>query len=198
MSSFFSITVTLFFIMNALGSVPIYLSLVKDLPRRRQRWIAIRELLIALAIMVLFHYIGELILTLLGVETSTLHVSGGIILFLIAIKLIFPSESDTSAEWGNAEPFVVPIAVPLIAGPSLLAAIMIYAEEQPEDIVVLGAIFVAWLASSVILLLAVPLQKLIGAKGLMACQRLMGLILALIAVQMFLQGIEGVVGLVNK
>lgn len=198
MSSFFSIVVTLFFIINALGSVPVYLKLVHNLPKQKQRWIAIRELLIALVVMILFHYIGEIILSLLGISASTLHVSGGIILFLIAIRLIFPSDDETSADWGTHEPFIVPIAVPLIAGPSLLAAIMIYAQQEPKDITALLAIFIAWLASSIILLLANPLQKLIGSKGLMACQRLMGLILALIAVQMFLEGIEGIIEIIKS
>lgn len=193
MGSFLAIAVTLFFIINALGSVPVYLHLVRRFSKKRQFWIAIRELCIALVVMVIFHYVGEALLSLLDIHAPTVNVSGGIILFLIALKLIFPGDEDPRTEWGSSHPFIVPIAVPLIAGPSVLAAIMIYAQQELSDLVVLGAIGLAWLASAIVLLLASPLEKLLGTKGLMACQRLMGLILALIAVQLFLTGVTRVV-----
>ncbi len=191
MSSFSTIVFTLFFVMDALGAIPVYLNYVSPLPVKRQLWIGVRELLIALLVMIAFTYIGQWLLTLLGLSKTTVEVSGGIIIFLIAIRLIFPQEEDTNHITPGTEPFIVPIAIPLIAGPSLLAAIMIYSLEQQSNFRVISAVVVAWFASGIILLLSRPIHSLIKDKGLLACQRLMGLILALIAVQMFLHGFRG-------
>lgn len=189
--NFFSITVTLFLVIDALGNVPVYLSLMKKYDKKKRLRVALRELIFALIIMVLFNYLGEVLLSLLGITKSTVQIGGGIILFLIAIRLIF-SVDEEKPKWGEQAPFIVPIATPIIAGPSLLALIMIFAEENPNTYVILLAIFVAWFFSSIIFLFAAPIYKVIKEKGLMACQRLMGLIVALIAVQMFLAGMEGV------
>lgn len=167
-----------------------FLKLLGEIPKKKRFLIGLRELFFALLLMIVFHYIGQILLTLLGVDLPTAQISGGIILFLIAIKLIFPTDTGRQWDWGEGEPFVVPIATPLIAGPTLLAAIMIYAQEQPSDLVVIAAIFAAWLTSSIIFLLAAPIQKILGNRGLLAFQRLMGLILTLISVQMFLQGVR--------
>ncbi|MCB1180592.1 MAG: NAAT family transporter [Chlamydiia bacterium] len=196
MRPFFSTTLTLFFIIDALGILPTYLGLVKAYPPKKQRFIAIRELIFALIVMVLFHYIGHALLSVLSISQSTLQISGGIIFFLIAIRLIFPKESESTSRWQAqvTNPFIVPIATPLIAGPSLMAAIMIYSREIPgQHRPILLSIFVAWAISTVIILFANPIFKVMREKGLSAFQRLMGLILALIAVQMFLLGIKALI-----
>jgi multiple antibiotic resistance protein len=190
MSSILSIALTIFLIIDALGIIPTYVDLVKKVDRRKKRTIAIREMLIALLIMLSFNFLGEWLLTLLSITSHTVQIAGGMIIFLIAIRLIFPKEEEDPNLWGETEPFIFPIATPLFAGPSVLAAIMIYAQEEPSHWVMLTAIFVAWLSSSIILFFAFPIFRIIGEKGLLACQRLMGLIVGLIAVQMFLQGIE--------
>lgn len=187
MNVFFSISVTLFFVIDALGNIPAYLFLLKPYDKKRQKKIAIRELLIALGIMIFFHYFGQILLTLLQVSPSTVQLAGGIILFIISIRLIFSDEEKV--KWKEQVPFIVPIATPIIAGPSVLAVIMIFAQDNPSDLVVCGAIFLAWLLSSVIFFFANPIHRLIKDKGLNAAQRLMGLIVALIAVQWFLEGI---------
>lgn len=187
--SFLASTITLFFVIDAFGIVPTYLSLVQKLPPKEQRTIALRELFFALCIMILFHYVGHLLLSLIGVTQATVQISGGIILFLIAVRMIFASEKSPDTLWGEGKPFIVPIATPLFAGPSVLAVIMIYAQEEPHSLALVGAIFCAWLASAIIVLFAQPIYRLIGKKGLSACEKLMGLIVGIIAVEMFLLGL---------
>jgi multiple antibiotic resistance protein len=191
MESFFAISLTLFFVIDALGNIPSYLNLLKPYDKKKQRLIALRELFIALGIMIIFNYLGRILLTLLDIHEATVQLSGGIVLFLIAIRLIFSSE-DEKAKWKEQEPFIVPIATPIIAGPSVLSVIMIFAQEESSaKLTVLGAIFLSWFLSSILFLFARPIYNLVKDKGLNACQRLMGLIVALIAVQLFLQGAAG-------
>lgn len=190
MSHFFAITLALFFVIDALGHIPTYLHLLKPYDPKKQLKIAVRELIFALVIMFAFHYLGEILLTLLDITPVTVRLAGGIVLFLIAIRLIF-SNDDKVTRWKEQEPFIVPLATPIIASPSVLAIIMIFAQEEASQLIVLGAIFVAWFASSILFLCAKPIYKLFKESGLDACQRLMGLIVALIALQMFVDGLNG-------
>lgn len=190
MGSFFSIALTLFFIMDAVGILPIYLKLVAHHTLRQKKIIAIREQVIALIVMVVFYFIGDLLLPSLSISNSALKVSGGIIFFLIAIRLIFRADEDPRGKWETPNPFIVPIAIPLIAGPSLLAALMIYSQEETMMSVVFLALFIAWILSTLIFLFAEPIFLRIGEKGLMAFERFMGLILALVAIQWIITGIK--------
>ena len=190
MGHFFAITLALFFVIDALGHIPMYLYLLKPYDSKKQFKIAVRELLFALVIMFVFHYVGEILLTLLDITPVTVRLAGGIVLFLIAIRLIFSTE-DKVTRWKEQKPFIVPLATPTIASPSVLAIIMIFAQEEASQWIVLSAIFVAWLTSSIIFLCAKPIYKLFKESGLDACQRLMGLIVALIALQMFVDGLNG-------
>jgi MarC family membrane protein len=188
----FSMAFALFLLMDPIGNVPIYVSLLKDIKPRRQITIIMRELLIALAIIILFNFIGDALLNFLNVKMATILISGGIILFLIAIKMIFPTKPDPD---GNVridkEPFIVPLAVPLVAGPAVLAAVMLYSGQHKDSgWLTIGAIAIAWAFSTLILLSSSLWKKLLGMRGLIACERLMGLILTLIAVQMFLEGVD--------
>ena len=189
MGHFFAITLALFFVIDALGHIPTYLNLLKPYPKKQFK-IAVRELIFALGIMLVFHFVGEILLTLLDITPGIVRLAGGIVLFLIAIRLIFSTE-DKVTRWKEQEPFIVPLATPTIASPSVLAIIMIFAQEETSRWFVLGAIFAAWLASSVLFLCAKPIYKLFKESGLDACQRLMGLIVALIALQMFMDGLKG-------
>lgn len=189
----FTIALSMFFLMDSIGNVPIFISILKKFPPKRQRIIIFRELLIALAIMLVFYFIGDYFLSALGISDQSLRISGGIILFLISIKMIFPSKHDSDNNETQAEPFVVPLAIPLVAGPAMLAAVMIYSGQELPAFYTLSAIGIAWLFTTLILVAAPFLQKILGEKGLIALERLMGLILILIAVQMFLDGMSGFV-----
>jgi len=189
MRTLITIALTLFFVIDALGNIPVYLSMLKTVERKRRHLVAMREMVFALGIMLFFHYLGQWLLPTLHVTPNTVKISGGIILFLIGIRLIFPPDRP-GPSWGESAPFIVPIATPLIAGPSVLAVIMIFATEQPNDWPVVGAILLAWAVSAAIFLCAQPIYKVIREKGLLAMQRLMGMIVGLIAVQMLLEGVK--------
>ncbi|MDE3055351.1 MAG: YhgN family NAAT transporter [Verrucomicrobiota bacterium] len=186
-----SIAFSLFLLMDPLGNVPLFLSILKHIPPKRQRIIIARELLIALTIIALFALAGDELLRFLSVDQATVHIAGGIILFLLCIHMIFPSSTPSEPLSAVHEPFFVPLAIPLVAGPGVLAAVMIYAGQEENDWIVLAALFIAWVASLLILLVSPLLQRLLGQRGLVAIERLMGLIVTLIAVQMFLEGIAG-------
>lgn len=184
----FSLIFSLFILMDPIGNVPVYVTILQKIDPKRQKIIIFRELLIALFIMISFVYIGEPLLDLLKVDKATVAISGGIILFLIAIKMVFPPKQDRLVS--SKEPFIVPLAIPLVAGPATLAAIMIYSHKVGHLGILLFAIISAWAATLFILLLAPLLKKVLGERGVLALERLMGLILSLMSVQMFLEGIQ--------
>lgn len=188
-NNIFKIAFSLFILMDPIGNVPIFISVLKDTPVKRQRTIIFRELLIALAVIVMFYFVGDFLLTALSVTQDAVMISGGIILFLIAIKMIFPSKDDMEENRiRDKEPLIVPLAIPLVAGPAALAAVMIYSKQE-SSVTTISAIVLAWAASTLILLSSLFIRKLLGSRGIIACERLMGLILTLISVQMFLQGV---------
>ena len=174
--------------MDPIGNIPLFISILKKIPPKRQKIIILRELLIALGIMVLFNFIGDWLLKALHVSQATVLISGGIILFLIAIKLIFPTGDGNHVSASEKEPFIVPLAIPFVAGPAVLAAVMLYSQQAANSFIVIGAIGIAWLATTIILLAAPWLGTVLGSRGIIACERLMGLVLTMIAVQMFLEG----------
>lgn len=192
MTEMISATVLLFLIMDPLGNLPIFMSVLKHLEPRRRRIIVIREMLIALLLMLIFLFAGERILSFLSLRTETVSISGGIILFLIAIKMIFPShEGNSSGLPAGEEPFLVPLAIPLVAGPSILAALMLLSHQYPHQITHLAlALLIAWGLSVVILMMSNLFLRLLGDKGVSALERLMGLLLVMISTQMFLDGIR--------
>lgn len=188
--SMFSIAFSLFLLMDPIGNIPFYISFLKGLEPKRQRVVIFRELIIALIIILIFDFIGDGLMKFLHVENDTIQIAGGIILFLLCLKMIFPPPHDPNESLPHeTEPFIVPLAVPLIAGPSVLAAVMIYSKQETNWIM-MGAIFIAWAASLIILLSSSFLKKVLGWRGILAMERLMGLILILIAVQMFLSGVS--------
>ena len=190
MVTLLSIALSLFLLMDSVGNIPLYLSFLKGIPLRRRSIIIVREMLIALCLIILCNFIGEALMVFLHVDESTIQIAGGIILFLIAIRMIFPHEENPHAKLPREEePFIVPLAVPLIAGPSVLSAVMIYARQEPSNWIMVGAILLAWAASLLILLGSSYLEKLLTWRGIVAIERLMGLILTLISVQMFLTGL---------
>ncbi len=186
----FSIALVLFLIMDPIGNISSYLKMVDGIKPKRQLTVLVREMLIALLIMVVFNYLGEVIFELLQISEPTIRLSSGVILFLIAVQILFPNLSGIRDNLPKEEPFIIPLAIPLIAGPSLLATIMLYAHMEQSQPVMLLAILFAWLAALIVMLLSRPLHRALGSNGLLACEKLMGMVLVLIAIQRFLDGIQ--------
>lgn len=180
---------TLFLVFDPFGNMVIFHTILARVSAEKRRRVMIRELLFAFLILMGFLLAGSHILSILGVRDATLSISGGILLFLIALGMVFPAKSilhDSTTE----EPFIVPLAVPLIAGPSSIALLLLLAKKYPEqrgDSVL--ALTIAWGAAALVLLISPWILKLLGNKGTNALERLMGLLLILISVQMFLDGL---------
>lgn len=185
-----STALLLFLVLDPVGNIPAFLAILNNVPPERHRWIIVREMLIALAALVLFLLLGQYILAVLQISYGSLGAAGGIILFLIALRMVFPLPKGVSAEEVDGEPFIVPLAIPLIAGPAAMATLMLLMARQPAKWPQwLTALLLAWVISGVILLLAERLARLLGKRTLAAVERLMGLILTTVAVEMFINGI---------
>jgi len=182
--------VLLFLVIDPFGLIPIYLSLIKRVPPERRIRVLLRELAIALVALVLFLFAGKYVLALLRISESSLAISGGLILFLIALPMVFPAIKLGFDTEDSAEPFIVPLATPLFAGPSALTLVILIGNDKdgawPER---LAAVFAAWLAAGLVLLLGNAIARLIGARGLVALERLMGMFLVAMAVEMLLSGL---------
>lgn len=186
-----SAAVLLFFVMDPLGNVPLFLSALRDVDPARHRAIILRDLLIALGILVGFLFVGRYLLEALHVSPPALTAGGGIILLLIALRMVFPTSERNLREEVREEPFIVPLAVPYTAGPSVLATELLLMSREPERWPVwLGAVCLAWAASAIILYLSSDLRKLLGDRGLTAVERLMGMLLVLVSVEMMMQGLR--------
>ena len=184
-----SAAVLMLFVMDPLGNVPLFLSALRHVDPARYRFVILRELLIALGILVGFLFVGRYLLQMLRVSGAALTAGGGIILLLIALRMIFPTQERSLREEVEGEPFVVPLAVPYTAGPSMLATELLFMSREPHRWPVwLGAVILAWLASAVILYFTGNLRKLLGERGLTAVERLMGMLLVVVAVEMLMTG----------
>lgn len=190
-----SAAILLFLVMDPLGNIPFFLSALKNVAPERRTRIIIRELLIALLALLLFLFLGRYALDALSLSTSSLGVAGGVVLMLIALRMIFPVGEHVHDEDLDSEPLVVPLAIPAVAGPSSLAMVLLMHSQDPtrwpEWLLAVGA---AWLATSVILVFGAKLSALLGRRGLVAMERLMGLILVTISVQMILNGVAAFLG----
>ena len=187
--SLVSAAILLFFVMDPLGNIPLFLSTLRPVdPSRRLRVVA-RELLIAYALLVAFLFAGRPLLAMLNISEPALTIAGGIVLFLIAVRMVFPAAHGPLGEQIDGEPFIVPLAVPYIAGPSALATVLLMtSREAGRPLEWLAAISAAWLASAAILLAGAKISGFLGDRGLTAIERLMGMVLVASAVQMFLDG----------
>jgi len=183
--------ILLFLIMDPLGNIPLFLSLLKNVSPKRRRIVLVRELLIALAVLFAFLLGGQYMLKVLQLKQESVSIAGGIILFLIGVKMVFPpKEGGIFGGSGEGEPFIVPMAIPGVAGPSAMAALLLLTNTQPGKLLQWSAaLFVAWFATAVILLSATVLFKWLGESVLTALERLMGMILVALSVQMFLDGL---------
>ena len=189
----FSAVFLLFLVMDPFGNVPLFLSVLNPIAAERRRRVIIRELLLALAALIIFLFLGRYILSAIGVSESILTTAGGVILFLIALRMIFPPvrgpypvDMDDSAE----EPILVPLAIPLLAGPSALASVLFLMSSDPDRWPHwLAAVLIACAMTATVLLFSSSLARLIKKRGLIAIERLMGMVLTAIAIKMILTGI---------
>lgn len=187
----YSATITLILVMDPLGNIPLFLSALNHVEPKRRQPIILRETFIAFIVLLIFLFFGKYILEGMHISQPALSISGGIILFLIALKMIFPSDEYEKRSTQVGEPFIVPLAVPFIAGPSTMTVVMLLGHQSPQHIWLWGlALTIAWLISTIFLVFADSLRKILGERGLLAIERLMGMILTTMAVQMFLTGVE--------
>lgn len=186
-----SAIVTLFLVMDPLGNVPLFLSILKKVDPARRRLVLVREIGIAYVVLIVFLLSGRWLLRFLGLQPEAISIAGGIVLFLIALRMIFPSHGAVSGEPLDGEPFVVPLAIPLVAGPSTLATLLLLesgASATPGGLMI--AVTVAWLITAAILLSSTFMYRILGERGLVAMERLMGMLLVMVSVQMLLNGLK--------
>ena len=188
MKIFFN-AITLLLIMDPLGNIPLFLSALKTVEPKRRHKILLREILIAYVVLLTFLFAGKYLLQLLSLQEETISIAGGIVLFLIALRMVFPGQEPTR-DTLEGEPFIVPLAIPLIAGPSTLASLLLLQQTSPNSTIpLLLALTLAWTATAIILLSSTFLYRLLKERGLIAIERLMGMLLVMLAVQMFINGV---------
>ena len=187
-ASFFSMASSIFFVLNATGQVPLFLAMLARFDQKRQLKIIVRELFIALAILLLFTFAGDTILQILGITQPIIAIAGGTLLFLISLGMIFPKASD-SEKAVTKEPLIIPLAMPIIAGPGAMTTVMVFAHETGAPLLVAGAALAAWIPSLLILLAGSLVKQILGEKGMVAVERLGGMIVCLIGIQMLTSGI---------
>lgn len=186
-----SAVVLLFMVIDPFGNIPFFVAALNRVEPERHRRVVLRELAIAYAVMIAFLFAGQRLLAVLGISGPALTISGGVILFLIAIRMVFPPPGRSLHEEIDGEPFVVPLAVPYIAGPSVLAVEILLMSREPERWPVwLLAVTLAWAGTAFIVLLGSHVTTRLGSKGLMAIERLMGMILVAISIQMLMTGLD--------
>lgn len=188
-----SATLLLLLVLDPIGNIPFFLSALEPVAPGRRRKVMVRELLVALVALVVFLFAGARLLHALGIEQASLTAAGGIILFLIAIKMTFPAMHGRTRpdEQIDGEPFIVPLAIPFVAGPSALATVLVIMNREPERWPEwLSAVLIAWGITGVVLFLAEPLGRWLGKRGMVAVERLMGMVLTAIAVQMLVDGVR--------
>jgi multiple antibiotic resistance protein len=186
-----SAVVTLFLVMDPLGNVPLFLAVLKDVPPERRRRVLLREIGFAYVVLVTFLLVGDYLLRFLGLEQQAVSIAGGIVLFLIALRMIFPAADGFTGPSFEGEPFMVPLAIPLVAGPSTLATLLLLKSATPSSIgLLLLALTIAWFLTGAILLSSTFLYRLLGDRGLTAVERLMGMLLVMVAVQMLMDGLR--------
>jgi len=186
--TFASATILLILIADPVGNIPIFANALKHVAPERRAKVILREILIAFFLLLTFMFVGEGFLRVMNLSDLSLQIGGGVILFLIALRMVFPPAAVLEAEiW--EEPLIVPLAVPAIAGPSALATVLLLVSQQPERrLEWIAALCVTMLISAVVLVSAERIQRLIGSRLVVAVERLMGLVLVSVAIEMMLRG----------
>jgi multiple antibiotic resistance protein len=186
--SVIQLAIIFFIVTNPIGNCPTIIALVKDYSIKQQQKILFRESMFSMILAIFFLFLGEVFLTSLQIQNYALTISGGILLFVVALKMIFSDRLENRIEQVKQAPFIVPIATPLLSGAGLLTMIMLYSKEEANDLKIFFAILLAWIGVTAVLITAPYLQVFLGKRGLAALEQLMGMLLAMIAIQMIVQG----------
>jgi MarC family membrane protein len=190
-TSFVSAVVLLLIVCDPVGNIPIFISALHDVPRERRRAIILRECLIAFGVLVAFVFVGGPFLRLLGLSELSLQIGGGVVLMLVALRMVFPTAEGVFGQSPGGEPFIVPLAVPALAGPSALATVLLLVSGDPARIPLwVGAVAVVMAISALVLAFSERIMRLLGERVTQAFERLLGLVLAAIAVEQMLRGIK--------
>jgi MarC family membrane protein len=186
----FSAAILLFLVMDPFGNIPLFMTAMGNVDPARQNRVIARELLIALGVLIVFLFLGQYLLTLMQISGDALNAAGGVVLLLIAIRMVFPSRGGLSEELPDGEPFIVPLAIPYVAGPSAMASVMLIMNREPGRWPEwLAAVVIAWAVSGLIIASSGAMVRLLGRRALTALERLMGMLLVAVAVQMLLSGV---------
>lgn len=190
--TFVSATILLVLITDPIGNIPIFANALKHVAPQRRAYVILREVLIAFALLLAFMFIGDRFLRVMNLSELSLQIAGGVILFLIALRMIFPPPASTTAEpEGSGEPLIVPLAIPAIAGPSALATVLLLVSQAPERrLEWIAALSVTMAVSAVVLVLAERIQRVAGDRFVVALERLMGLVLVAVSIEMMLRGVK--------
>ena len=191
MTELIAATVLLILVTDPFGNVPLAVAALRNVPRERRMRVVLRECLIAYVLLLAFLFGGRAFLALMQLSEASLSIAGGVILFLIALRMVFSHPEGVFGEAGGGEPFIVPLAIPAIAGPSALATVMLLASRHPASLATLvAALSLAMVVMLVVLLASDRVQRVIGERGVVAMERLMGLVLTALAVEMLLSGLR--------
>lgn len=189
--TFVSAFILLLLVLDPFGSLPIFISVMRNVPPGRRRWVAVREVSLAFGVLLLFMLAGEAFLRLMHLSERSLEVAGGVILLMISIRMIFASGESIYAADAEREPFIFPLAVPLMAGPSAMATVLLLGSRQPDLLMEwIGALTGAMVVSGLVLLSADRIRRFLGDSVVSALEKLMGLVLTAIAVEMILAGLK--------
>lgn len=189
--SFASATILLLLITDPIGNIPIFVNSLRGVAPARRARVILREVLIAFGILMAFMFAGQAFLRAMNLSDISLQIGGAVVLFLIALRMIFPPPPPVHAVAPVGEPLIVPLAIPALAGPSAMAAVLLLVSQAPERrLEWVAALSVTMAVCAVVLLLADRLQRLVGERVVSAFERLMGLILVSIAVEMFIRGLK--------
>ncbi|HMS26139.1 MAG TPA: MarC family protein [Burkholderiaceae bacterium] len=196
--TFLSATILLILITDPVGNIPIFVKTLRHVAPHRRTLVIVREVVIAFLLLLLFMFVGKSFLTTMNLSDVSLQIAGGVILFLIALRMIFPPvefrpDGAPVADELLAEPLIVPLAIPALAGPSALATVMLLVSQAPErKLEWIAALTVTMLVCAVVLVMAERIQRWLGERVVIAVERLMGLILVAVSVEMLLRGFKAV------
>jgi multiple antibiotic resistance protein len=187
--TFLETAISIFFVYNSIGMLPVFVALLARYNHKRQVKIILRECIIALFVLLAFTFFGSRILKSLSISQSTIGIGGGLLLIIIALNMIFPKEEHvTKADVPGKEPLIIPLAIPGLAGPGSIAALTVLS-NQAGPLLASGALIVAWVPSLILLLAATYIKKILGEKGLIAVERLGGMLISFIGIEIFSHGV---------